>query len=137
MTLPNQVVGTFPPLPVPVVANKGFNLDSQSFVPGKKQATPAPAPTAIVVEDPVQKAVEKAGIKASDDDMKKLKELIARLNSAKGEEKANALKDVQNISSIVKSKPQANTYWSAAISREPTLIKLEKSSFSKGSSHPK
>jgi len=69
--------------------------------------------------------------------MKKLKELITRLKTAKGDERVNALMEVKNLSTIVKAGPPANTYWSAPIKREPNLIKLEKSSFSKGTSHPK
>ena len=73
------------PLAGQLPTTQGFNIAAADFVPIKKsvQATapaPAPAPTPApvqatpppapkVVEDPVVKAVEKAGIKASDDDI--------------------------------------------------------------------
>jgi hypothetical protein len=95
------------------------------------QATPPP-PVPKVVEDPIVKAVEKAGIKATDEDIKKIKELIARLKTATGEERVKALKDVKGIASITNTKPAEQSFWSGQLSRESNLIKLEKSSFTKG-----
>jgi len=43
--------------------------------------------------------------------MKKLKELIARIKTAKGEEKAAAFKEIKGISCIVNTKPAETNYW--------------------------
>jgi hypothetical protein len=133
---------------------QGFNIQSDIFVPNKKPAqapapapTPAPTPAPVqatppappapkVVEDPVAKAVEKAGIKASDEDIQKIKELIARLKTAKGDDRVKALKEVKNIASITKQKPAEQSFWPGQLNRESNLIKLEKSSsFTKGGAH--
>jgi hypothetical protein len=131
---------------------KGFNIQSESFVPGKKTVqapaftpapapapTPAPAPVQVtpapapkVVEDPVVKAVEKAGIRATEEDIKNIKELVARLKTAKGEERINALKQVKSIACITNKQPAEQSFWSGQLNRESNLIKLEKSSFTKG-----
>jgi hypothetical protein len=96
-------------------------MQAYSFVPSKKaaQVTPPvktsdPASTSAivqttptpharkVVEGPlsVAKAVEKAGIRASEEDIQKIKELIARLKTATGEDRVRALKDVKSIACI-------------------------------------
>ena len=99
------------------------------------QATPPAPPAPKVVEDPVVKAVEKAGIKASEEDIQKIKELIARLKTAKGEDRVKALKEVKNITCITKQKPAEQSFWPGQLNRESNLIKLEKSSFTKGGAH--
>ena len=110
---------------------QGFNIQSDIFVPNKKPAqvpapapAPAPAPTPApeqvtppppapkVVEDPVVKAVEKAGIRASEEDIKKIKELITILKTAKGEDRIKALKDVKSIASITSKQPAEQSFWS-------------------------
>ena len=122
---------------------QGFNLQSEAFVPGKKPAqaptpSPAPAPTPapapvqitpapapkIVAEDPFVKAVEKAGIRATEDDIKKIKELVARLKTAKGEERVNALKQVKSIACITIKQPAEQSFWSGQLNRESNLITL-------------
>jgi len=137
----------------PSLPSQGFNIQSDIFVPNKKpsqapataptpaptpapvQATPPPPPAPKVVEDPVVKAVEKAGIKASEEDIQKIKELIARLKTAKGEDRVKALKEVKNITCITKQKPAEQSFWPGQLNRESNLIKLEKSSFTKGGAH--
>jgi DNA-binding protein H-NS len=127
-------------------------MQAYSFVPSKKAAQVAPpvktsdpaSTSAIVqttptpnarkvVEAPlsVAKAVEKAGIRASEEDIQKIKELIARLKTATGEDRVRALKDVKNIACITKQMPTEQSIWPGQLGREPRLIKLEKSSFSK------
>ncbi len=61
--------------------------------------------------------MDKAGLKVSSEDLVKLKELISKLKSAKGEERAHALADVKNIHSISKSSPLLSTYWPETIVR--------------------
>jgi hypothetical protein len=63
-----------------------------------------------VVEDSVAEAVEKAGIKATHEDIKKIEELIARLKTATSEERIKALKDVKSIASITNSKPAEQSF---------------------------
>ena len=123
----------------------GFNIMSDAFVPGKKpaqaptpsqapaptlapapvQTTPAPAPAPkVVAEDPFVKAVEKAGIRATEEDIKKIKELVARLKTAKGEERVNALKQVKSIACITIKQPAEQSFWSGQLNRESNLITL-------------
>ena len=90
--------------PAPAPAQAPAQTPTPAPTPAPVQATPPP-PAPKVVEDPVVKAVEKAGIKATDEDIKKIKELIARLKTATGEERVKALKDVKSITCIIKTKP--------------------------------
>jgi hypothetical protein len=124
---------------------QSFVPQADIFVPNKKPAqTPAPVqvtplpPAPKVVEDPVVNAVEKAGIKATHEDIKKIKELIARLNTATGDERVRALKDVKGIASITNTMPAEQSFSSGQLNSECNLIKLEKPSFTKvGAQQPR
>lgn len=63
-----------------------------------------------MVEYSVAETVEKAGIKATHEDIKKIEELIARLKTATGEERVKALKDVKDIACITNTKPAELSY---------------------------
>lgn len=121
LTLP-QVAPSF----VPQQAT-GFKLDSQAFVPGKKvvatpvQQAPAPAPAPAptpVPEDPLKVSVERAGYKPSDDDMRKLRELIGRLKGAASqEERSKAMIEFKTIASIAAAPAPKESYWAPQIDR--------------------